>query len=286
MTRKQVLLKRGFSEYDIDTDFKFYTGKWNINTMTKEDVIKAKTEDELKLLFYKDSVDIGGFCPTYIGRTFDSFAKYDATFNVSPSELDPNIARLCIALNHIGVRTIMSCDGWHKKDPFDSYNTRDTCMRLYMSDRYSVMWFWLITEYIFGERWCHERPHSISWNNIWEVFDCEYSICGRDPRDMMVCTYSPKEARSIFNKNNYYAEFMEKHKDELLALRGQIISSTYKKIKSGIISDIENIKFLELRKYMYEAFRAPAKNLIEAFRKEYLNVIKYNYAIYCKACGK
>ena len=72
----------------------------------------------------------------------------------------------------------------------------------------------------------------------------------------------------------------------ILALRGQIISSTYKKIKSGIISDIENIKFLELRKYMYEAFRAPAKNLIEAFRKEYLNVIKYNYAIYCKACGK
>ena len=28
-------------EYDIDTDFKFYTGKWNINTMTKEDVIKS-----------------------------------------------------------------------------------------------------------------------------------------------------------------------------------------------------------------------------------------------------
>lgn len=83
--------------------------------------------------------------------TFDAFALPVTPFTVSPSELDPYIARFVKAVNEIGVKTVMSCDGWHQNQDIGIRQ-----VRLWMADRYSVHWLWLITEFVFGEKWIRE----------------------------------------------------------------------------------------------------------------------------------
>lgn len=275
-TKKDVLLQRGFCEYDIDTNFEHYTGKWNITTITKERVAAARSTIELEPLFRRDSVDNGKFCEPYIGRSFEQFADDNQPFEVAPSMLDPYIARICKAVNEIGVCTCMSCDGWHR------VNTGDAHLELYMKDRYSVIWFWLITEYVFGEKWHHEDCIKGRWDSIWEPFDSDY--CGK--RDMMKCKYNINNAvntRAVFCKNNNYAIFLEKHKDAFLKIRKLITDDLTEKINSGEITNIEAMRFLKLRRCMCEVFLPAAQPLIKAFRSEFPSVVQENAELFIKA---
>lgn len=274
-TIKEILLKRGFSEQDIDTNFQHYSGEWNITAITKEQVAAARYARELAPLFGQDSVAYKKWCATYIGRSFREFAGDNQPFTVAPSELDPHIARLCRAVNEIGVCTCMSCDGWHKANMYIAD------MALYMKDRYSVLWFWLITEYIFGEKWRNQN-RSGGWHNIWEPFDYERTLCVDSPRDMMRCSYDIKnraEAKAVFEKNNCYAIFLERHREAFLALRRLITDALMKKISCGELQDIEKMGFLELRRCMREVFLPAAQPLANAFASEFPEIISQNAAL-------
>lgn len=260
--RETLLLERGFSRHDIETNFADYTGEWNISTMTLEQLMSTNSPRELGKLFRKDSVEVTRFCATYIGGSFDSFAVPAAPFQVSPSVLDPYIARLCRAVNEIGVKTCMSCDGWHKR------KTTYSAMDLYMRDRYSVQWFWFITEHIFGEHWKHSAPNSSSWNNIWEPFDSDPYYTVYAPRDMMSCKYrirDREEAYRVFAKNNSYAEFIEDNRDDFLWLRDMLIDSLRDRMEFGEIEDIESVGFMQLRRYFEEILLPEIEPLAEKF---------------------
>ena len=276
-SKKEVLLQRGFSEYDIDTNFEHYSGDWNITTITKEQVAAARTVRQLEPLFRQDSVEHPYWCATYIGRSFNAFANDNQAFTVAPSKLDPYIARLCRAVNEIGVCTCMSCDGWHKSD------RRSADMELYMKDRYSVIWFWLITEYVFGEKWHRQDRYKGWWHNIWEPFDFDQTPYGRDPRDMMRCNYNIQnatEAKAVFEKNNCYAVFLEKHKDAFLGIRKLITDTLTEKINSKEIKHIETMGFFEVRRCMSEVFLPAAQPLAEAFASEFPRIIRENEALF------
>lgn len=275
MTKKQLLLRRGFSEEDIANDFAEYTSDWNISTITKEQVISASDTQQLTKLFSMDSVETKSWCCTYYGYSFDYFAQDITEFRVSPSELDPHIARLCKAVNSIGVKTCMSCDGWHKNEP-----SGIRCMKLYMTDRYSVIWFWLITEFIFGEYWQHNQPLRYGWSNIWEPFDSEADgIGGQCKRDMMVCMYSINRAEQLFNKQDHYARFIEKHRYEFLALRKQLVTLLYNQMKNNQIDNIDSVNFMKARRYMSEIFVPLAEPLKNAFTEEHYSAFMANDSI-------
>ncbi|MGN0649735.1 MAG: hypothetical protein ACI4KM_04800 [Oscillospiraceae bacterium] len=277
ITKKELLLKRGFSEYDIDTDFEHYNGVWNITTMTKEQVAAAKNPQQLAPLFAKDSVEYSEWCTTHLGRSFRTFAEDNQPFAVEPSKLDPHIARLCKAVNEIGVCTCMSCDGWHKS------NERFANMKLYMKDRYSVIWFWLITEYIFGEKWHHQDHYKGQWRNIWEPFDFEQILCSYDTRDMMMCRYllaNAAEANAVFEKNNCYAVFLEQHREDFLKLRKHITDAVTEEIDRREIKHIDLMGFLEARRCMCEVFLPDAQPLADAFGREFPRIIKENDSLF------
>lgn len=256
---RAMLIRRGFSKKDISENFENYSGEWNITTLSLEEMKAARTEKELLPLFEKDSVECTKFCPTFFGYGLDFFAADIVPFDVAPSVLDPYIARLCKAINDIGVKTCMSCDGWHKSRSTFSQ------MELYMTDRYSVIWFWLITEHIFGEHWNRSDPRKNFGINIWEPYDHDdysmsYGVYA--PRDMMICKYrinNAEQTKSVFARNNYYAGFIEKHKDEFLELRKNIIEAL-----RGI-SDIENAGFLKIRRQLEDSFAADSKDLKNSF---------------------
>ena len=270
MDKKQILLKRGFGAHDIATGFAEYKGNWNISTITKKQLMTASDAKQLNRLFDMDSVDNNNWCCTYYGYSFDFFAKDISPFEVAPSELDPYIARLCKAVNSIGVKTCMSCDGWHKDD---SFNVR--LMKLYMTDRYSVIWFWLITEYIFGEYWQHSQPLRYGWYNVWEPNDREYGA----RRDMMSCLYSINEAEQLFNKQDCYACFIETHRNEFLDLRKALITSLYDKMKNNVINNIDSVNFMKARQYMYNIFLPLSEQLKNSFINEYRNIFNTNIAM-------
>ncbi len=271
--REKILLNRGFTMHDIETNFEEYKYDWNILPISKEALAHCDEYFTLMHLFDKDSVDNNKFTRTHCGYIFDVFARDVKPFYVGAAQLDPYIARLCRAVNEIGVSTCMSCDGWHETDYFYSE------MCLYMVDRYSVMWFWLITEYIFGEEWRERRRRNADWTNIWEPFSFEAAMGIYDDRDMMKCVYEirdKKEAEKVFEKNLTYASFLEEHKDELLYIRKRIIEDIYKKIENGTIDDVDYMGFLRLRRHMYETFAPLAQPLIEEFRNSYPDIIKAN----------
>lgn len=275
--KSEILRKRGFSEYDIATNLRYYNKRWDITTISKNQVMSFTDPQDLMALFYKGSVANSGICATYIGRDFDSFANDYTPFDVAPSELDPYIARICRAVNDIGAKTCMSCDGWHRCDDISP------SMKLYMKDRYSVIWMWLITEYIFGERWCHSDHSKKSFINIWEAFDYESTPLGKDRRDMLECRYSARnknEALALFEKNNCYAEFLEKYIGEFLTLRRNMVNTLYERIDSGVIQNIDDVNFMKARKYMYEAFALYSDYLTDTFAEEYPHILKINEELY------
>lgn len=266
--KEQLLTDRGFSKQDIEENFANYKGEWNISTLTLEDVKEKQTKEELLPLFAMDSVETKHFCATYIGEDFNRFAQNIVPFTVAPSELDPYIARLCKAINEIGVRTCMSCDGWHRR------NGKYSQMELYMSDRYSVLWFWLITEYVFGEYWDKKNPHYYNWENKWEPFNYDpemYLYGSYTPRDMMICKYRTDDrikAKRVLSKSIRYASFLEKHKDEFLDIRRIIIDSLIERMEKGEIGNIDSISFLQVRRYMAEVFLRYSNELKTAFKNE------------------
>lgn len=270
MSKKELLLQRGFSEHDIDTNFAEYSGEWNIKTITLKQVAASTNTRQLAPLFYMDSLNYT-FATTHYGFVFRKFAEPASPCEASPSQLDPYIARLCNAVNSIGIKTCMSCDGWHKEKL--RYSSQ---MELYMKDRYSVLWFWLIAEFIFGEYWQNSRPLEYNWVGQWEPFDYEDMGILQDPRDMMICRYPVDNAKQIFYKQDCYAKFIEKHKNEFLELREHIIKEILERTENNEIEPIDTVGFLQARRYMLDIFLPLSEPLKDAFIREYGSIYREN----------
>lgn len=254
--KNDILRCRGFSECDIATNLAEYGGEWRITTITKDEVIAAQTAEELAPLFSKNSLDYS-FTTTYYSDGFGYFAQPIRELAVSPTELDPYIARLIIAVNSIGVNTIMSCDGWHSYDTGRLY--------MYMRERYSVLWFWLIVEHIFGEKWDRKDPYNSSWYGKWEPSGTEFG--SYSPRNIIFCQAYSGNEMSVYRKNYGYAVFIDKHRAELTSLRGELIDVIREKMQSGEIKNIDEMGFLEARRVM-EGILLPK---FEPLRRAYLN---------------
>lgn len=272
MTKKQLLLQRGFSKHDIDTNFSDYKGRWAIDSISKEKVMAATNIYQLSPLFKKDSMEEPKMCSRYHGYNFHFFADGVSPCDVSPSEMDPYIARLCNALNSIGVKTCYSCDGWHER--YAPYISR---MEICMKERYSVIWFWLIAEFIFGEYWRHNRPRHHDWHNEWEPSGEEFDSLGQSlPTDRLVCTYRFREAKDVFAKQNCYASFIEAHRDEFLDLREKLITTLKKQMDNGEIKHIDTVGFMKARRYMCDVFLPLSEPLKEAFSHKYHQIYLTN----------
>ena len=150
---RELLLRRGFTEEDIDTKFRAYIShekEWRINSITPEAVAKATSVEELRPLFSKDSVDNRWGNPWGAsGKDFASFVQKDVKpFEIPAGILEPHIAFLASAVNEIGAFTTMSCDGWHDES-FEQWG--EHTMKLHMNERYSAMWLLLVMRQVFDE---------------------------------------------------------------------------------------------------------------------------------------
>lgn len=146
-----------------------------------------------------------------------------------------------------------------------------------MKERYSVIWFWLITEYIFGEYWRHNRPRYHDWYNEWEPSGEEYDSFGQClPTDRLVCKYRFSEAKDVFEKQNCYASFIEAHRDEFLDLREQLITTLKKQIDNNEIKHIDTVGFMRARRYMCNVFLPLSEPLKEAFSRKYHQIYSTN----------
>lgn len=220
--KRELLTQRGFriGNQDIETYFANYEGRWRIRTISKEEVVK-ETDLQLlkKKLFAKDSIE-PSINSTVLYDTFDFFAEPIQPFQVAASELDPYIARFVTVVNEIGVKTLMSCDGWHRNQ--DQYSRE---VRLWMYDRFSVYWLWLITEYVFGETWIRSKADDYAmWKNKWQPDnsrDYEYPF----EQCKMIIDIERGDERKVYDKIQRYAEYLEQNRELLLRIREKWIQA-------------------------------------------------------------
>ena len=288
--KRDILLRRGFSAEQIDYDFSDKDKyDWKIQSISKDEVIRtnpddpAAVEEMRKKLFYKDTMEYV-FCDTSTNMSFEHFMTQTADKIWTPpaSVLDPYIARLVHSWNGIGVGTIMSCDGWHNTGLLIHYLT------LWMPERYSVIWMWLITEYVFGEK--SKGEYEFDWRNLWRpcdefrYLDCEEKSKDDDEKEhqdnryrremypvlQMTCSYTfgRNDCFKLFYKNNLYAIFLEKHKEELNRIREKWISLLLKEYSISEIDDYKNMDFLKLRGIIYNYISEDLRTLNKKWNTE------------------
>lgn len=216
---RELLLRRGFTEEDIDTKFRAYIScekEWRINSITPEAVAKATSVDELMPLFSKDSVDNRWGNPWGAsGKDFASFVQKDVKpFEIPAGILEPHIAFLAAAVNEIGAFTTMSCDGWHDES-FEQWG--EHTMKLHMNERYSAMWLLLVMRQVFGE--CDND----GWDT-WRFYDEDNAMPEYRNLNMLACRMSEGNELNIYEKNYRYALVMKENKDAFLEKRQDIIS--------------------------------------------------------------
>jgi hypothetical protein len=241
------LRKRGFDIKDesVEQYFKSYKGEWQITTCSKDEIWKIKDVDVLKQkLFAKDSMHYNFAC-TATSSSYDDFKNYDFS-TVEASVLDPYIARFVHAINSVGVHTIMSCDGWHERR-----GEKNTVMKLWMYERYSVIWFWLIAECIFGETWNKEyRYYSETWRNKWEPDGDKKYFMVKGSRvveetcliKLVIDRYKENE---IYERIDRYSKYIEENREQICRIREFMIQ----KIQD---EELKGVGFLGTRKIMYE----------------------------------
>ncbi len=264
MEKTEILIKRGFTKSEIKDHFAGIPDeRWSINTISKEEINSAdpndtKQMDELyKKLFAKDSINCSIISPVF-GLSFSEYRNELSNvgnYKIEASELEPYIARLILVLNRIGVMTVCSCDGWHKKS--------SSSMKIWMPERYSVIWMWLIMEYVFGENWNHQKAYyAYTWENKWEPeYECEmFPWVKKESR--MVCRFKKKDALSIYERNNCYAHFLEEHAKAFTEINNKWIKWLQQN-NSDI--EIEGLGFLELRKLIYGYISSDLKGLQKCF---------------------
>ncbi len=266
-TEKQTLLRRrGFTVDDIQNNLNDYcTGKkgWIIKTITPKDAADSNDEDVLMRLFEKDSLE-GVLLDDNINAGFDWFCNPNVAKEISPAVLEPYIARFVMAVNKCGAYTSSSCDGWHSS--YDAAGSRP--MRLWMTDRYSAVWLWLIAELVFGETWKGKKIERdvLNWSDQWEPNPYENesdkyleNMQGINLRKcLMIYIIKDEAAISAYEKINGYAEVLEQKCEDILKIKQEMTCN----IKDNSC-DIEAAGFLEIRRIMYNNGAKKLERILE-----------------------
>lgn len=266
MNKKAILLRRGFSPEEIQSGFsEMKKWDWQINTITREEVLAVPEDDPkavddmAKRLFAMDSVD-NRISARYLDDPFEVYMQ-SKPYVPPASILEPYIARLVRILNHIGVYTCMSCDGWHAEagDRVSFVTKRE--MKLWMRDRYSVLWMWLLMEFVFGERWIRSRAKDDkTWLNIWEpdrYISADFLQIGLASYDcLMLCRLEDGKEMEVYEKNDRYAAFLEKHKDRICAIRNKWVNGLAKEEE-----DPDDLNFMKVRRRILAYVQADLENL-------------------------
>ena len=183
----------------------------------QREIVPAITKKAtLRSLFDKDTINELSICDQDISRDFSFFAKHDAGLLSLPgAEMEPFIARFVKALNGCGVFTVKSCDGWHERYDADPFRL----MRIWMRDRYSLLWFWLIEEFVFGGKWQSDKKlDELCWYDRWEpkLYDAGTSffemkeMSSRDnKRFLMAYRITAGKEREAYRKINHCAVWLE-----------------------------------------------------------------------------
>lgn len=247
--KNDLLLRRGFTKEEISNNLcNYLTGdSWMINTVSVEEVRESFDSNVLDRLFNKDSVKYR-WTNVNCDYGFKFFMDKPVTFNVPAAELDPYIAAFVRAVNLCGAFTCMSCDGWHKDYDKSSYRE----MKLWLPERYSVLWLWIIIEFIFGEKWKGNKTDSkwAIWNDQWEPVQVDDDVIKAKQagiyirRNMMVYRITKGIEKEAYSKTYSYAKFLLDHQGDILSIREKVID----RLKN--IENIDDISFLQIRKEM------------------------------------
>ncbi len=249
--KRRLLIQRGFLPEEIDSHFRNYisgTGEWNILSISPEELDKTDELKDIAGIFAKDSVKeirgaVGG---TNDFRGFSSPQLINDSYRVSAAILDPYVARLVLAAGRCGINTCMSCDGWHKK-----MDREQRSVRIWMADRYSTLWFWIIAEKVFGEKW--SKTHPLDWTEWVGRFEPDNNtddVTGFSVPSKVIYRIEKGDEATAYKKINLYAAFLEDNHDQLCRIREKWISV----IKEGRTDeDIDMISFLGIRRIICES---------------------------------
>lgn len=260
----RLLIQRGFTSEEIESGFRDYISgnlEWNIMSISPEGLRDTYNIEDMAKLFCRDSIR-QVMCSTAWGSDFSRYSQMrDGSIpaQVNAPILEPYVARLVLAANRCCIMTSMSCDGWH--------HDRDGRVReisVWMSDKYSTLWFWIIAETVFRERWPKKEPYKASWEGVFEPDDNPDQVTGSvNPPTKVVCKVAKDDEANAYRKINRYAEFMELYCGRLCDIRNKWICSLQDKM-----SDIEIMEqsFLGLRRCIIESVRNELDDLSKKWR--------------------
>ena len=262
--KTKILFRRGFTKEEIESGFECLVGHgtWEIKNVSKEEIIKTNKRSVLDKLFEKDSVHAKFADPWPVGNDFSIFDQAEEFEYPSAGELEPYIACLIGPLNRCGVHTCMCCDGWHST--YDSRYFRP--VKIYMPERYSVLWMWMITEFVFREQWNKGKKKFEGW----EPFNADDDTV-RYSKNMMVYNIARlvnlesreklKIEMDVYDKIYRYSLFLTEHREEFLKIRDKWINNFRKTGYSKIVK----MGFMEVRRTALQFIRDDLTDLSKKY---------------------
>ena len=177
--------------------------------------------EDMLLFFAKDSVANFEVTDYSVVSRKNDWANHFASSHlkgkyISPSKLEPFVARYVLAINSVGAKTNFSCDGWHKK-------TKNEWSVAFV-ERNSALWHKIIFEYV-----CSTLHIQLKMN-----FDKNFAFVTLPPSDdKKICEYI---------KINKIAEYIEKNQSLFLNAKSKMIEKL-KNLPKNCLSD-EDLYFL------------------------------------------
>ncbi len=251
--KRRLLIQRGFTPEEIDSGFRGLSkddGSWRINTVSPEELRETYDLTDIRAVFQKDSQDgtLGSFPFPDDFTFYSSDRKAGDDISVSAGILEPFAARLVIACNKCGVFTYMSDDGWHEWSDGSPFRE----LIIWLRERYSTLWFWIIAEFIFDEKRQHGGPGARpSWKGIFEPTNRERWLNGRlENGYKVICRIPAGDEAKVYRRINGYACFMERYSEELCGIRDKWMAVLQEKMDGA---EIDSMTTLDLRRIIIGA---------------------------------
>ena len=260
--KRRLLIQRGFTADEIETGLEDYLNgskEWNIRTINPEELVQTEDLEDLAKLFRKDSIEQVR-CSTYWGSDFGQYASIHENSKgpqVNAPILEPYVARLVLAINECCINTSMSCDGWHK-----NMGGSHREITIWMADVYSAVWFWIIAEFVFGEKWPERNPNYGDWTGIFEPDNNPDRVASGETCKVVYRIADGNEA-DAYHKIDRYAAFFEKHAKEFRETREKWMAVLRKRMSDAEVSEQ---RFLGLRRCISEAVQPDLTRLAESWK--------------------
>jgi hypothetical protein len=128
-----------------------------------------------------------------------------------------------------------------------------------MYERYSVLWLWLIVEYIFGEHWNSgaENENVSNWGDKWAPDNHPDRVVPTNTSKMeLFMGYNMAE--KTHDRIDQYSQYIEKNREQICQVRMHMIQ----KIQDAKLSEqIDHMRFVAVRRLMYDMIGSELKEL-------------------------